>query len=124
MLAGRRGSGPKAVRCVTNITLTPPKNEHDREIVRYRRDALGAGRSDPRRTESGLRDFRIDDSQASGKLRDRGYVHKVDGVYQLGFRFLELGEHVRNRRNAYQLAKEPVETLTEESGEHAQFVVE
>lgn len=59
-----------------------------------------------------------------GTLQKHGYVHFEDDEYHLGFRFLELGEYTRNRKEAYQLAEEPVKTLAEETGERAQFVVE
>lgn len=57
-------------------------------------------------------------------LQQHGYVHREDDQYQVGFRFLELGEYTRNRKEAYKLAEEPVRTLAEETGERAQFVVE
>lgn len=57
-------------------------------------------------------------------LQDYRLVHVEDGEYYIGFRFLELGESTRNRKQAYQLAEEPVQTLAEETGERAQFVVE
>lgn len=56
-------------------------------------------------------------------LEQRGYVVNEDGYY-IGLRFLELGEDARNRRQAYQLAKEKVEELAEETDERAQFLVE
>jgi len=59
-----------------------------------------------------------------GTLQNHGYVHVEDNEYHIGFRFLELGEHTRNRKEAYKLAEEPVKTLAEETGERAQFVVE
>lgn len=59
-----------------------------------------------------------------GTLQKHRYVHMEDNEYHVGFKFLELGEYTRNRKEAYQLAKEPVNTLAEETGERAQFVVE
>lgn len=56
-------------------------------------------------------------------LERRGYVVSEDGYY-VGLRFLEFGEDARNRRRAYQLAKEKVEELAEETDERAQFLVE
>ncbi|MEE6209903.1 IclR family transcriptional regulator [Salarchaeum sp. III] len=56
-------------------------------------------------------------------LEQRGYVVS-DGGYYVGLRFLELGEDARNRRRGYQLAKEKVEELAEETDERAQFLVE
>ena len=57
-------------------------------------------------------------------LQDSGFIREEGGEYDIGFRFLELGEYTRNRKGAYQLAAEPVEDLAEETGERAQFVVE
>lgn len=57
-------------------------------------------------------------------LQKYGYVHVEDDEYQVGFRFLELGEYTRNRKEAYRLAEQPVKTLAEETGERAQFTVE
>ena len=56
-------------------------------------------------------------------LERRGYVVKEDGYY-LSLRFLGLGEQARNRRDAYQLAKEKVEQLADITDERAQFLVE
>lgn len=56
-------------------------------------------------------------------LEQRGYVVNEDG-YHAGLRFLELGEDARNRKQAYQLAKEKVEELAKETDERAQFLVE
>jgi len=56
-------------------------------------------------------------------LERRGYVVHEDGYY-VGLRFLELGEQARNRRRAYQLAKEKVEELADATDERAQFIVE
>lgn len=57
-------------------------------------------------------------------LREREYVRKDGDVYRLGFRFLHLGIHTRNRRQAYKLVKEKVRYLAEETDERAQFIVE
>lgn len=56
-------------------------------------------------------------------LERRGYVVREDGYY-VGLRFLELGELTRNRRPAFQLAKEKVEELADTTDERAQFIVE
>lgn len=57
-------------------------------------------------------------------LRKYGHVQMEDDEYHVGFWFLELGEYTRNRKEAYRLAEQPVNTLAEETGERAQFVVE
>ncbi|MFB6129865.1 MAG: IclR family transcriptional regulator [Salinigranum sp.] len=52
------------------------------------------------------------------------YAVKDGDTYYLSFRFLELGDYVRNREELYRLAKPLVEELAEETEERAQFVVE
>jgi len=44
--------------------------------------------------------------------------------YRLSLRFLHLGQGVRTSRTAYQLVKEKVEWLADETGERSQFIVE
>jgi len=56
-------------------------------------------------------------------LERRGYVVNEDGYY-VGLRFLEFGEDARNRRRGYQLIKEKVEDLADETDERVQFLVE
>lgn len=56
-------------------------------------------------------------------LKQRGYVVENDGYY-VGFRFLEFGEQARNRHLGYQLARQAVEELANETNERAQFIVE
>jgi DNA-binding IclR family transcriptional regulator len=57
-------------------------------------------------------------------LRANGYIVKEGDIYQLGGRFLRFGEYIRNRRDAYELAKPKVKILAEETGERCQFIVE
>jgi DNA-binding IclR family transcriptional regulator len=57
-------------------------------------------------------------------LTEYDFVSVDEGEYHLGFRFLELGEYTRSRKEAYRLAKPPVSDLARETGERAQFVVE
>ena len=57
-------------------------------------------------------------------LHQRGYVVKVGDEYHIGLRFLDLGEHARNREAAYQMAADKVVELAEETDERAQFIVE
>lgn len=57
-------------------------------------------------------------------LRDRGYAVKEGETYHVGLRFLDLGEHARNRQRASQLARQKVEELATETEERAQFIVE
>lgn len=57
-------------------------------------------------------------------LEDLGYVVKEGDRYRLGFRFLKLGEHTRTRSDTYQLAKQQVKNIAEQTDERAQFIVE
>jgi len=59
-------------------------------------------------------------------LSQLGYVVKNSGSgqYQLGTEFLELGGYVRNQMKIYNVAKPEVQDLAEETGEHANLMVE
>lgn len=57
-------------------------------------------------------------------LRDEGYLVKEGNTYHLSFQFLTLSEHVRTRKEAYEMAEPKVAQLAEETGERAQFMVE
>lgn len=57
-------------------------------------------------------------------LRERGYVVEDSEGYHVGLRFLALGEQARNHHKAYQLAREKVDELAQETDERAQFIVE
>ncbi len=59
--------------------------------------------------------------QQLSALVELGYVTQEDKQYQLGLKFLNLGEHVRTRKEAYKLAEPLVEELANETGERAQF---
>lgn len=52
------------------------------------------------------------------------YLVKEGDTYQIGLRVLELGESVKNRKEAYTLGKEKVRTLAQETNERVQFIVE
>jgi DNA-binding IclR family transcriptional regulator len=57
-------------------------------------------------------------------LRDLEYIHKVGEEYQIGCRFLELGERARDRTVIYDHAKQPVDRLAEETGEISGLLIE
>jgi DNA-binding IclR family transcriptional regulator len=57
-------------------------------------------------------------------LQQRGYVVRENGVYHIGLRFLKIGNHARERKTEYAMAKSMVEELAEETGERVQFMVE
>lgn len=56
-------------------------------------------------------------------LENAGYIVKEDGGYILGFRFVELGEFVKNRDDVYTLVEPRIEALADETGERVQFVI-
>lgn len=57
-------------------------------------------------------------------LEEAGYVVKNDGEYELGLRFLPLGEAARQQRRVYDVARSPVEQLGAENGTNAYLSVE
>jgi DNA-binding IclR family transcriptional regulator len=58
-----------------------------------------------------------------GTLTDLEYVTEESGRYNVGLRFLELGQRARTRCEGYELAREKVEEIAEQTGERAQFLV-
>ena len=57
-------------------------------------------------------------------LEQDGYVVKTGNTYQIGLRLLDLGGHARHRKRIYDIAKDEVTTLAEETGELANLLVE
>lgn len=57
-------------------------------------------------------------------LERAGYVVKEDKRYRVGLRLLDLGGHARHRKRIYDIAKDEVTTLAEETGELANLLVE
>ncbi|MBV0901327.1 IclR family transcriptional regulator [Haloarcula salina] len=57
-------------------------------------------------------------------LEQQGYLVKEDGEYRVGARFLELGEQARSRKKVYGIARPEVDSLAEETGEHANLLIE
>ncbi len=57
-------------------------------------------------------------------LRDREFVVKDGEEYRLSLKFLDVGRHVKQRLNVYEVAVEETKRLAEESGEVAQFMTE
>lgn len=53
-----------------------------------------------------------------------GYVKKEDTSYQITTRFLEVGNRHRHRLEIFKAARDELETVAEESGEHATLFVE
>lgn len=56
-------------------------------------------------------------------LQEREFVVKTEGEFNLSHRFLDYGEYVRQRGDIYELAKQKVQQLAEETGERGQFSV-
>jgi len=57
-------------------------------------------------------------------LQTIGYLIIEEDTYQVGTKFLRLGEYSRTYRDEYTLTAETVEELAETTGERSQFVVE
>ncbi len=57
-------------------------------------------------------------------LRKNRLVSKEDGQYELGLRFVTLGEYVKHRSRLYTAGKDPVDELAEETGEYAHLMAE
>lgn len=57
-------------------------------------------------------------------LNTLGYVVNNDGTYRVGARFLDLGGYARQRMKIFQVAKPEIKKLAEETGEHANLMVE
>ena len=57
-------------------------------------------------------------------LCNEGYAVQESGEYQVGLKFLSIGEYARQRRKEYRLAKPLVRQLANETDERAQFFVE
>lgn len=57
-------------------------------------------------------------------LMSRNYLVKEGDEYYPSLRFLDLGEHARNRKKGYRMSKVKVAELAEETDERAQFIVE
>lgn len=56
-------------------------------------------------------------------LTDLEYVTKRNEQYSVGLRFLELGQQARTQCEGYDLAREKVTEIAEQTGERAQFLV-
>lgn len=57
-------------------------------------------------------------------LNRLGYVVKEGKTYYLGLKFLDLGDIARDRWNLYQVAKQELDGLVSNVGEHGQVMVE
>lgn len=57
-------------------------------------------------------------------LTDLGYLIKEDDGFHVSLQFLDIGQQARKRQPGYEMAKEKIEEIAEETGERAQFLVE
>ncbi len=57
-------------------------------------------------------------------LEEIEYIRRVEEEYQIGTRFLELGERARSRTVVYEHARDPIDRLAEETGEISGLLVE
>ncbi|GAB7011624.1 IclR family transcriptional regulator [Halorubrum trueperi] len=57
-------------------------------------------------------------------LKKHGYIVREGDVYALGLKFLTIGGGIQRRVTAYPMIKEKVDTLADETGERAQFLIE
>jgi IclR family acetate operon transcriptional repressor len=57
-------------------------------------------------------------------LEHEGYLINDDGTYQIGLKFLDYGEHVRNRQKLYEIAAPQVQELADETNEMANLLIE
>ena len=57
-------------------------------------------------------------------LRENEYVVNEDDEYRLGLKFLDFGEHTRDRLRVYRVARSELDALAAETGELANLLVE
>ena len=57
-------------------------------------------------------------------LRERGYVHKRDKVYNPSMRFLEIGEGLKSDMELFRAAQDELVELANETGEYAHLMIE
>lgn len=57
-------------------------------------------------------------------LRENRFVVKRDADYELGLRFVTVGEYVKQHNRLYNAGKGPVDELAEETGEYAHLMAE
>lgn len=57
-------------------------------------------------------------------LENLGYLVQDGDVYELGFRFVPLGEHARRRKKIYETVTEKVNDIAVETGERVLFMIE
>lgn len=91
------------------------------EIVERLVDLDGAGVSELA-DDLGMPNSTVHDHLRS--LHDREYVIKENNRYHVSTRFLEIGEHARERRKIYRIARDEVDDLAATTDEHANMMIE
>lgn len=56
-------------------------------------------------------------------LEEIGYAMNRDGTYHIGMRFLDIGESARSQQRIYQVGREEVDRLAEETGELVSMMI-
>jgi IclR family acetate operon transcriptional repressor len=57
-------------------------------------------------------------------LQQEGYLVKNDGEYTIGLRFIYFGDYAKNRLKLYEIGKQNIDELAEQTGEMANLLVE
>ncbi|MCU4802693.1 IclR family transcriptional regulator [Halobacteria archaeon HArc-gm2] len=57
-------------------------------------------------------------------LEKEAYVVKKEGKYYVGTRFLGIGEQARSRHRVYSIARQELDKLAEQTGEHTNLMIE
>ncbi|WP_129115358.1 IclR family transcriptional regulator [Halegenticoccus tardaugens] len=57
-------------------------------------------------------------------LEQEEYLIKKDSKYYVSTRFLQLGSHARSRNKVFEIARPEINTIAEETGEHANIMIE
>ncbi|WP_254280618.1 IclR family transcriptional regulator [Haloarcula marina] len=57
-------------------------------------------------------------------LESEEYLIKSDSKYYVGTQFLDLGEHARSRHKMYTIARQEVDELATQTGEHTNLMIE
>ncbi|WP_436907702.1 IclR family transcriptional regulator [Halosimplex marinum] len=91
------------------------------EIVEALRELDGAGVSEVARYLDKPTSTVHDHLQT---LEEEEYLVKEGSTFHVSTRFLQLGEHARDRKKAFEIARPEVEDLAEQTGEHANLLVE
>ena len=91
------------------------------EIIRVISELDGAGVS----TVAEQLDISVSSAHSHlATLRETDYLVKEDGQYRLSYRFLHLGEYVRNSSDLYRFGRSEADTLADETGHYVHLFTE